>query len=559
MTSKIKIDNKVCPEDFSKPHLVRLTAKKLDIPPKKIVRLNKDSLCKSYESGKIVSVPASKRKKTQAKAPTKRPTKKVPIKRPAKKAPIHVTVSPYPDPEGYPKSPPSKIKPPKIIAKKPCIEQSNLALKEHQIRVVNHIRNHRGLIVSHTVGSGKTLTAVTATQCYLEDNPRGRVIIVTPVSLQENFKKEMRAYGVDPDGAAWKDKYHFFTLQSFANAYKFKRCPADAMLVVDEAHELRTIIKSKKTSVDTSRAAVAVRCASTVKKVLLLTATTVYNTPYDIANLVAMVRGDTPPTKREFENIMSDPAKFKKFFSCVLSFYDIPKDENYPEVEESWVEIEMSPQYYREYRNVELKNSHLFNWENPWRFLTGVRQASNALKICDKCKVIIDRFKAKPVKTVIYSAFLSFGLRRIQEMFKSEEIPYVEITGKMKKAERDASVRKYNADQVKVLFITQSGGVGLDLKKTRVIYIFESSWNRPREEQVIGRGVRYRSHAGLPKKERKVDVYHLIMVKPKSGRDRGDDRDSADEILRKKMVEKDLIGKDFLKDLYKLSIEQIKC
>src|SRR5437868_5419575 len=247
------INGKVCPDDFNKAQLVRLTSKKVGLPTKKIQRLNKDSLCKTYSTGEVTIVPSSRTLKRKAPAKPKKistkkapPKKKVPIKKapPAKKQipvkkpqtkkpPIKkpgVSLSPYPDKEGPPKSPPPKTHPPKILAKKPCIEQSSLPLKEHQIRVVNHIRNHRGLIVSHVVGSGKTLTAVTATQCYLEDNPNGEVLIVTPVSLQDNFKKEMRAYGVDPDKSPWKNKYKFFTLQGFATTYNNRACSSLAML-----------------------------------------------------------------------------------------------------------------------------------------------------------------------------------------------------------------------------------------------------------------------------------------------------------------------------------------
>jgi len=559
-----------------KPVTKKVPSKKSEV--KKPIAKKPVVVRKKEGAKKVIKKPVPAKKPVVPKKPTvsKKPVaKKAPVKKPVapkkpvvKKVPVakkvappktkkpQVKISPY----IVSKSPSPKIVPPKIIAKKPCVEQSNLPLKEHQIRVVNHIRKYRGLIVSHAVGSGKTLTAVTASQCYLEDNPKGEVIIVTPVSLQENFKKEMRAYGVDPD----KDhRYKFFTLAGFATTYQSKDCPANAMLVIDEAHELRTEVKIPKkqtTAKHTSRAAVAIRCAKSVKKVLLLTATTVYNTPYDIANLVAMVKGQDPPTKHYFETkILTNAAEFRQFFSCVLSFYDIPKSEDYPTVNEHWMEIEMSPKYYRAYRDVEQQKSYLFNAANPWRFLTGVRQASNVLEVCDKCKVIVDRFKANPQKTVIYSAFLTFGVKAIQELFTAEGIPFVEVTGKVTKAQRDAAVKKYNSDQVQILFISRAGNLGLDLKKTKILIIFESSWNRPNEEQIIGRAGRFRSHADLPKSERHVDVYHLIITKPKAGRDLNDKIDSADQLLKQKTEKKDVIGKEFLKLLYSLSIEQLKC
>ena len=465
-----------------------------------------------------------------------------------------------------PKSPKPKVIPSKISSKKPCIERSKLTLKQHQIRVIEHLKKHRGIIAAHAVGSGKTLTAVTASQCYLDENPKGEVIIVTPVSLQENMKKEMRAYGFDPD----KDpRYKFFTIHKFSTTYKNKTCK-NAMLIIDEAHELRTEIPGEKKKKDTqedstkvriSRAAVAVKCASTANKVLLLTATAVYNRPQDLANLVAMVKGIDPPGKTEFQKILDDPTDFRDFFSCVLSFYDTPKDENYPLFEEHYEEIEMTPDYYKEYRAVEEQNSHLFDQKNPFRFLTGVRQASNALVECMKCDNVLLRAK-EGKKMVIYSAFVTYGVRKVQEMFDENNIKYVEVTGSMKKSDRDKAVLDYNANKVNIMFITKAGGQGLDLKGTRYIIIMESAWNKATEHQVFGRAVRYKSHTHLPKSEQRVDAYHLLIVKPpigKSGRTEDDIYESADSIIKEKLEEKNEDAITFMKRLYPLSIEQAKC
>jgi SNF2 family DNA or RNA helicase len=303
---------------------------------------------------------------------------------------------------------------------------------------------------------------------------------------------------------------------------------------------------------------VAIRCAASVGKVLLLTATSVYNSPRDIANLVAMVKGEREPlTKHKFDKIMADPKEFKKYFSCVFSFYDNPKDyENYPNMIEHFVNIQMSPSYYESYHAVEQMNSKLFE-SDPWPFLTGVRQASNALHECLKCKWTLRQAK-KGEKMVIYSSFISYGLHKIQELFRKNGIDYVEITGKIKRKDRDHAVKMYNSNQVKILFITKAGGEGLELKGTRKVIIFESSWNRPNELQIIGRAVRYGSHTHVPVEERKVDVYYLIMVKPKT-RPLDDTRPSADSILRQIIKDKETENVEFLKNLYPLSIENKKC
>lgn len=542
------------------------TTKAVKAKPKVTKKILKKAPPPRGEDGKKLGRPpkaAPVKPKTPVKAKV---IKKSPPKKIIKPKPQVVRISPVLKPV----SPKPKIMPSKMSAKKPCIQRSKIPLREHQIRVVEHVRKHRGLIVSHAVGSGKTLTAVTASQCYLDDHPKGEVIIVTPVTLQENIKKEMRGYGFDPDA---DPRYKFFTIQKFATTYNNKTCK-NAMLIIDEAHELRTEIpgeKKKKFGLERespqqkrariSRAGVAVKCAGTANKVLLLTATAVYNKPQDMANLVAMVKGIDPPGKTAFEKIMDDPAEFKNFFSCVMSFYDIPKDENYPTFEEHYEEIEMSPAYYKEYRAVELQNSHLFDDKNPWRFLTGVRQASNALSECMKCQSILKRAK-EGKKMVIYSAFLSYGVNKIKELFDENGIKYVEVTGKMSKKSRDQSVKDYNANKVKIMFITKAGGQGLDLKGTRYIVIMESAWNRATEQQVFGRAARFRSHTHLPKSEQKVDAYHILIVKPpvgKSGRRVDDEWDSADTIIKEKMEDKDKIAIEFMERLYPLSIEQAKC
>lgn len=571
------------PDAYTKEELVSLAVKKLKIEEGKARSLTKSTICKSLAAGKVVERttpikkrPAKAKEKTTKKAekPAKTTTKKSPVKKAAakkttaKKTAAKKTKTKITPVSESPKVPKPKVK---VVEKKPCVEQSKLKLRDHQIRVVNHIRKHRGLIVCHDVGSGKTLTAVTAAQCFLEDckaaGKKGKIIVVTPVSLQDNFKKEMRAYGV---GKKDESHYEFFTLQKFATEYNKRSCSggdkSKVMLIIDEAHNLRTDVKRAKSAAKSRatkaktkktpvvRADVAIRCAKTADKVLLLTATSVYNEPRDLANLVAMVKGAEPLTEKEFDRMRASDYEFKRFFSCVLSFYDVPKDtEDYPTVEESYVEIPMSKKYYEEYRKVEQMNSHLFSETNPWRFLTGVRQASNALEECMKCAWILDRAK-KGTKMVIYSAFRSFGVEKIQAMFNDEGIPYVEITGETKKSARTDAVNEYNSGKVNILFITKAGGEGLDLKGTREVIIFESSWNRANEAQVIGRAVRFRSHVHLPKEERKVDVYHLLMVKPVH-RD-PDEPESADSMLRDITERKERVNGEFVKKLFPLSIEQ---
>ena len=64
-----------------------------------------------------------------------------------------------------------------------------------------------------------------------------------------------------------------------------------------------------------------------------------------------------------------------------------------------------------------------------------------------------------------------------------------------------------NGELVQVLFITQSGAEGLNLKSIRDVRIIEPYWNRVRVDQVIGRARRVGSHLNLPPEQHLVNVY----------------------------------------------------
>jgi superfamily II DNA or RNA helicase len=593
--------SKAHPNAFTKGELVKLAVKYLSL--KNASNHTKQQLCallnnanvkvpktstKTIEDKKKVdkknAVKKSITKKKETKSTTnkkenkKEESKKVvkiqKVKKPKSTTPLSkAKKTPKKSTKKTSKTTPKKVK---TLSKKDgekgdCIERSKMKLKPHQIKLVEHLKTHRGIIAAFEVGSGKTLTAVAASQCYLDENPNNKVIIVTPKSLQENFKKELEAYGGDPNDS----RYKFYTIRNFATTYA-KGCPHNVFLIIDEVHNLRTSIKGdvgkgktpKKTPTKVSRkdankkgesianAKVAVRCAKAVDKVLLLTATPLYNKPHDLINLAAMVKGTDPLMKAEFEKKSSK--ELCDYFKDTLMYFENPASDEYPDKIEHTIRVIMTPEFYKEYRNVELKKSHLWSAANPFSFLTIVRQATNAVDPCLKCEWAIRKIM-EGQKTLVYSAFLTHGVKKLQSMLDELGIKYVEVTGSMSIAERKEAVKTYNSDKVKVMFITKAGGEGLDLKGTRNVILLEKSWNRPNEEQIIGRAVRFRSHTHLPKSEQHVDVYHLIIVKPApEKRDKNDQKggkNSADEMLDALTKEKEAQNTNFQNLLKSISID----
>jgi hypothetical protein len=543
-----------------KTDLVAMAVQKLGLTTSSANKMSKAELCKvltKSKSPKKKSSPAKKTKKDESPKAKKDKNVTSPAKKTKKddspKAKKVASPAKKDKKNDSPKAKKSKkvTSPTKSVAKKSsekkektkgkgCVERSNIKLHPHQKFLVKYLQTHRGIIAGFEVGTGKTLAAVTASQCFLDANPKGKVIVVTPKSLQENFKKELAAYGAELKSR----RYEVTTMGKFCNKYENgikSTAVRPIMLIVDEAHELRSS-KSK-------RVKIMVLCASQVEKVLLLTGTLTYNDPVDVLPLVSMVKGNPVVTGKDKFYRMSTKEKCL-FLKDAIMFYKNPKSADYPTVREHHIDVPMTDEYYKAYRRIETQQDPIFTEGNPFRFLTGVRMATNGIHPYPKKDWAIKKV-LEGGKTIIYSSFLTHGIDLIKEDLKKNNIKYVEITGKKSAESRDRSVKKYNNDKVKVMIISKAGGLGLDTKGTRNVILLEKTWNKPNEDQVVGRAARYKSHTHLPEKDRFVDVYHLKLVKPAyKNRDSGDKmkmRGSADEMLFDLIQKKERDNAEFRK------------
>jgi SNF2 family DNA or RNA helicase len=399
-------------------------------------------------------------------------------------------------------------------------DEGKMTLKQHQKKVIDILRKRRGLLVVHETGSGKTLTAVVASQYYLKTYPNKFVIVITPVSLQNNFKKELTAYGIED-----QSKYKFYTYQGFQNAYEANLVDCNnTMLIVDEAHNLKAISGSHATAV--------ISCAKRADRVLLLTATPVINRAEDIKNLLTMIDGyrTRDVLFDEAGNDIADEEKIKRNFLCKTSFYEPSIQETsvyYPrKIIHPPVFIPMTLPYYLNYRAVENNIRanktiiELFGSKaNLKTFFNGIRRASNNLDKENSPKInwIIEKILSSDPsdKFVIFSHFLEAGIFLVMKRLKELDISFGHIDGQMKMDERKRIIDSYNQNKIKVLLISMAGGEGLDLKETRYLIVMEPDWNENNINQVIGRAVRFGSHSSLPSYKRRVDIYKLYMIKPK--------------------------------------------
>lgn len=455
-------------------------------------------------------------------------------------------------------------------------------LKPHQQRVVERMRTQPGLVVAHGMGSGKTLTAIATAE-----DQGGRNEVLVPASLQTNFKKELAKH---IEGTPKAD-YHVDSIQRAALK---QNIPPSKLLTVDEAHRLRD---------PNSEGRKAVRKAKAEKR-LLLTGTPTYNRPYDLASLVNVAAGENvfPAVQQEFDKRYIrerkvDPGWFARTFRGVrpgsvtelqnqeelgkhlgrwVDFHE-NTNEGFPAREDQTVQVQMHPKQRELYESVMGQAPAWVRYKvrkglPPSKqeskdlnaFASAVRQISNspggfqegltpddAAALSPKIQKAYERLsqnlKTNPQhRALVYSNFLDAGIHPYESLLKRDGVAYGKFTGDMPKSERDRMIADYNEGRLKALLLSSAGGEGLDLKGTRQIQVLEPHWNREKLEQVIARGIRYKSHEHLPEDQRRVAVEHYQSIHPEPGMIRkffGAKRPGAiDEYLTQMSKDKDLLN-----------------
>ena len=412
-----------------------------------------------------------------------------------------------------------------------CTEYEKVTLKEHQSRVCNFLQDHKtkGMLLFHSVGSGKTLTSITMIRCILKKTPGKKVYVLTPTSLVANFKKEMVKHGVN-----FEDNVKIYSYGVFLNKIKKDKTFAqNSVLLIDEAHNFKTVVRGT----NGGNVKLLMKATRLASQVFLLTATPVQNSMVEITNLYAMIskkEDDIPGLYKLMEEASN--SKLLSMFKNKVSYFKNNDTSDYPAVTYHDLKFEMTRNYYDLYKQVERNEWDLFGGQNLSVFYNGVRRAVNFIDksvTTPKIEWTIKHIKhcvQHNRKVLIYSNWLASGLKIIQERLDSEDINWVEVNGALTPNNRTRSVNKYNRNETFVLFVSSAGAEGLDLKGTRSVILLEPHWNNEKIKQIIGRAVRYKSHDHLDKAEQHVDIYHLILQKPKGHKD---NLESADDYLIK--------------------------
>ena len=392
-----------------------------------------------------------------------------------------------------------------------------IELFAYQLKCVDYIKNHDGLILYHSMGSGKTITSL-AMMCQF---PYDIVIISTKAS-RKNFQDDIQKLGVNPK------RIKIITYQKAISSIINEQLTFDKnSVIVDEAHHLRS-----GTRLQTILIAELMRA----KKLVLLTGTVFYNSLTDLSVLVNTIKKDEvlPETNKEFKFFYYDETyelptnidTLKDRIKGTISYYKKPIDKlHYPSSVIEYIKVDMSNAQISEYRhflkkilsldNIQLIDYTVLDKRKVNNFLSVTRQLSNTVDNSPDSPKIMELFKyikshAKPC--IVYSNFLLNGVLPLSVHLVKEKISYAIYYGEQTEEKRNKIIDQYNNLEIDVLLITSAGSESLDLKNTRYIHLMEPHWNESKINQIIGRAIRYDSHIKLPEKERNVTIIRWISV-----------------------------------------------
>lgn len=422
---------------------------------------------------------------------------------------------------------------------------TDVKLQPHQQRVIDKlqaIENPYGLIAYHSLGSGKTLTALSAFDKLLTD-PKKKGLFVVPASLVENVNKEIDKHKLHP----LKRKLDVISYERAANHYQDLLKRDYGLVAFDEAHRLRNR--------GTKRVQNLQHLIQKADKTLMLTGTAGYNHPADMAVLINLLNPDLkmPETHADFEKAYIDNNTWKlknkehlsKLLNNYIDRYQTPIDSgDFPTVSRTVIPVEMSPRQASLYRLVErdipsqirsklrdnlpmsLKDTSTLNV-----FSQGVRQVSDtgchhdmsfkpsdSPKLMEAVNRMAEAAKAPGFRGVLYSNYIDAGINPYVKELQARKIKPLVFTGSLNQAQKKELIDAYNSNskQPKVLILSSSGAEGIDLKNTKLIQLLEPHFNKSKLKQAEGRAIRYKSHESLPLKDRHVSVEEYRSTLPRT-------------------------------------------
>lgn len=455
--------------------------------------------------------------------------------------------------------------------------KAGVKLFPHQQEAVNKILAKDGsLLLSHPVGSGKTLTSIAAFETMRDRGMANRALVVTPASLRTNYLENGIKRFTSSKGAVFGNvqevsagthvssetpdpnaQYHIVGYELFRNdPKKYIEAAGADTVIYDELH------KMKNEGVLTTKAIKDARKYH--RNFIGMTGSIVSNTPADIVPLVdAMTDGKHMlgnkttfearfvETKDTGEKQLRHPSVLRALLNPYVHHVDSRElQTSAPKKRVEEIQVEMSPYQRDLYKFIKkeldpltelrlkmgaskINNAQL---NDMFSKLLRLRQVSNSIHTMDKkvtpeqsavqtpkMKRILDdveeHLKETPdAQVVIHTNMIQGGVDVLTAGLNSRGVSHALFIGKgnpgVTEKSRQYGVDEYRQGKKKVIVLSAAGGEGLDLPNTTFVAMADGHFNPEKIDQAEARGIRAGglSHRALG--ERQVLVRRYLSVMP---------------------------------------------
>lgn len=436
---------------------------------------------------------------------------------------------------------------------------ANVKLQPHQERLRRDAeeaaaqgRPFRKMVV-WSMGSGKSLGSLAAADAL--GQPFAAIV---PAALRKTYEQERdRFLTADSPSSA---------ILSYTDVVRGKRPPPGTRtLVFDEAARI--------TSPGSAQGAAARALAAQVPNVLLLSGTPMRNRPEELAPLLETLTG-RPISHEEFQSryvgekpvhrggwlggilgrllgwkpidhepYVRRPRELRHLLTGKVDYYESP---NAPvDVKYEDIEVDMAPRQLQVYQRLWNQVPAIVRWKlsrnyaltdedirSVRSFLTGPREAAlstlpfmlrpnpfQAFQESSKLQTAFDRLQGHlgshpQAKAIIYSNFITAGLRPYAAALERAGVPYAIFDGSLSDVQRKRMVDAFNRGDIRVALVGPAGAEGISLKGAQLLQRLDGHWNESRNRQAEARGLRFDSHANLPEELRRMRVERYISRIP---------------------------------------------
>lgn len=384
-------------------------------------------------------------------------------------------------------------------------------LLPHQKQLIESLDDKKyPIYVCFGMGSGKTIASL---MCATTLKFRERVLVICDKSTVVQWKNET-------EKLLLRNRNEFANITVDIIHYEFleqDQAPIPKnyqMCIVDEAHRFRNAYEKQS-----QRMLRWITLILQCRRVIYLSGTPITH--------------DAQTERIAFDNMMKNkPLKGRVFFYNPRT--DKKAAKSYPDVIEETVECEMSWaqcfSYLQNRRQTfdlllegeERPRSRMSSSKNTYNtllrscsnnpFPDNASQSPKFQKILSHLEFNLELNK----KQIVYSSRRDTGVKSLQSLWiaHSKSKLSFSITGDMSLESRAENIKKFNRSPKSVLFITDAGGQGIDLKRVDIVHLMEPSENLQDEKQIVNRAVRFKSH---PDSDSTVLILHYISVFPISG------------------------------------------